>query len=223
MKNFLKRFADNTNANSLAARFRRRRFVLFLDLLNALSKSLNRPLSILDVGGTETFWEVVGAASLPHYITLLNLHALPTRHANVTSVAGDARQMDNFHDKQFDIVLSNSVIEHVGTFSDQLEMAKEVKRVASRYFLQTPSFFFPLEPHFLFPFFHWLPRRARIWLLVNFSLGWYKRAKDEQEASRAVDGIRLMRYSELRHLFPDADIIRERFLGFTKSYIVLKR
>jgi len=222
MKHFLKWLADNTKPNSLASRLRRKRFRVFLEMLNCVSTNLNRPLKILDVGGTEIFWEMMEATSLPHHITLLNLSATTTRNPNIASVAGDARQMDIFSDKQFDIVLSNSVIEHLGTFSDQAKMAKEVRRVASYYFIQTPCFFFPLEPHFLFPFFHWLPRNIRIWLLMRFSLGWLKKQDDEAEASRIVDEIRLMKYSELKKLFPDAHIIRERFLGLTKSYIAVK-
>jgi hypothetical protein len=175
------------------------------------------------VGGSETFWEVMGFASSEHHITLLNLTASPTRHARIASVAGDAREMRQFSDGQFDIIFSNSVIEHVGTFADQSRMAGEIQRVAPRYFVQTPSFFFPLEPHFLFPFFHWLPRILRSWLVRRFSLGWYHRVPDPEEASQLVEGIRLMKRSELRTIFPGASIFAEKLFGLTKSYIVVKR
>ena len=61
--------------------------------------------------------------------------------------------MDFFKDKSFDAVFSNSVIEHVGTFEDQKMMANEVIRVTNFYFIQTPNLYFPIEPHFLVPFF----------------------------------------------------------------------
>ena len=210
MKQIFRKLADNTNRSSLSAMLRRKRFSKFVDLLDTLSKTIDRPLHVLDVGGTEAFWEAVGYSSERHNITLLNLTAPTTRNRNFNSIAGDARQMNQFHDGQFDIVFSNSVIEHVGTFADQRRMAEEIRRVAPRYFVQTPSLSFPLEPHFLFPFFHWLPRSTRIWLVRHFSLGWFRKTTDAQEASRIVDGIRLLKCSELRTLFPDASIIRER-------------
>ena len=222
MKSPLRRLADNTNADSLATNLPRRRFGAFLQMADNLAKSAGRPLNILDVGGTESFWVAMGATSLPHHVTLLNLDEVPTRYPNITSFAGDARDMAEFRDRQFDIVLSNSVIEHVGTFADQAKMAKEVQRVADHCFVQTPSFFFPLEPHFLFPFFQWFPVRLRVWLLMNFSLGWFERQSSREEALRIVSGIRLMKASELKALFPGARINRERVLGLTKSYIVSK-
>lgn len=223
MKRFLRSLVDNADPNSLAAAMRRKRFRLFLELLDDTAHTLNRPARILDVGGSETFWEVMGYASSEHHITLLNLSAFPTRHERITSVAGDARDMSQFSAGQFDIVFSNSVIEHVGAFADQSRMASEIQRVAPRFLVQTPSFYFPLEPHFLFPFFHWLPRTLRTWLVKHFSLGWYERVADAQEASRIVEGIRLMKRSELEMLFPGASILSEKFLGLTKSYIVVKR
>lgn len=219
---FLRRFADNTVINSLAIKFRRRRFKKFLELIEKTEKYLNRPLRILDVGGTESFWEMMNYSNSQHHITLLNLTASTIKNPNINSVACDARNMKQFPDKYFDIVISNSVIEHVGSFADQKKVADEIKRVAQCYFIQTPSFFFPLEPHFLFPFFHWLPRRLRIWLIRNFSLGWFIKEKDKDKAAQLVDEIRLMKYSELKSLFPDAKIFREKFFGLTKSYIVIK-
>lgn len=56
MKKFLKRLADNKNPKSLATDFRRKRFAPVLKKMEELHQSLNRPLKILDVGGTERFW-----------------------------------------------------------------------------------------------------------------------------------------------------------------------
>lgn len=218
----IKQLVDNTNPSSLATMFRRRRFGLFVELAEDAYKRLGRPLRILDVGGTEIFWDMMGYSS-PHLITLLNLTAQPTKGENFVSVVGDARDMPQFSDYEFDIVFSNSVIEHVGMFEDQSRMANEIRRLAPRYFVQTPSYFFPIEPHFLFPFFHWLPRQTRIWLVTRFSLGWYRKTAGVHEAATIVDGIRLLKRSEMQRLFPDAQIVAEKFLGLTKSYIALKR
>ncbi len=219
---FLRRIVDNLNPNSFANRLRRKRFRLFIKLLIDTEKLLNRPLRILDVGGTETFWEAMLYTNTHHQISLLNLIKPNSKYQNIISVEGDARNMKQFSDKSFDVIISNSVIEHVGSFENQIKVAEEIKRVAPRYFIQTPSFFFPLEPHFLFPFFHWFPRSLRIWIIQHFSLGWFEKVNDKDKAAELIDEIRLLKYGELKTLFPEAKIIREKFFGITKSYIVIK-
>jgi hypothetical protein len=219
MRRFFLHLANELDPDSFAARRRRKRFTHFLRLMERVRR---QSLNILDVGGVEQFWEIMGLSDSPHRITLLNLDKVECKHRNISSVAGDGRDLSQFSDRQFDIVLSNSVIEHVGSLEDQSTMAKELLRVGERVFVQTPNFFFPFEPHFLVPFFHWFPRSARIWLVRHFSLGWYEKTPDSEAAARFVDEIRLMRYSELRSFFPGANIIRERFLGLTKSFLIVK-
>ena len=70
---------------------------------------------------------------------------------------GDAVDMPGISDGAFDVVFSNSVIEHVETYENQRRMAAEIRRVGRRYFVQTPNRHFPLEPHFLVPGFQLLP------------------------------------------------------------------
>lgn len=66
---------------------------------------------------------------------------------------GDATNLSQYSDKSFDIVFSNSVIEHLYTKENQISMAKEVNRVGKNYFIQTPNYWFPIEPHWVFPSF----------------------------------------------------------------------
>jgi ubiquinone/menaquinone biosynthesis C-methylase UbiE len=211
------KFADNRRADSLATKLRRKRFALF----NSLLSSLPRPLRILDIGGTQLFWERMGfTAQSDVKIVLLNLTNVPLTYPNFRSVIGDARNMGEFRDKEYDVVFSNSVIEHVGDYGQQRQMAEEVRRVGRRYFLQTPNRSFPVEPHFLFPFFQFLPLRFRVFLIFHFDLGWYQRIPDKQKATETVSSIRLLTERELRELFPGAMIYREKFFGMTKSFIV---
>lgn len=96
--------------------------------------------------------------------------------------------MSLFRNEEFDVVFSNSVIEHLGEYPQQRRMADEVRRAGKRYFLQTPNRYFPLEPHFFFPFFQFLPVSVRVWLLSRFHLGWHKRGLDRRTAERIVMG-----------------------------------
>lgn len=212
----LRRIADNTRSNSLATSMRRRRFALFTSLLARVP----RPVSILDVGGTEGFWETMRfSGSDAARIVLLNLEATPTRSPNVESVVGDATDLREYAAGSFDVVFSNSVIEHVGDFAAQRRMAEAVMRVGRRYFVQTPNYYFPIEPHFLFVGFQWLPLEVRARLHHRLDLGWQKRAETLADARRETARIRLLRRHEVCALFPGATLYEERILGMTKSFV----
>jgi hypothetical protein len=175
-------------------------------------------MSILDVGGTQTVWERIGFADQPDIqITLLNLYHMPADHANIRSVEGDGRSMPEFGENQFDIVFSNSVIEHVGGEEDIRRMADEIRRIGLNYYIQTPNRYFPIEPHFFFPMFQFLPVTVRTTLVQNFQLGWIPKIPDRDEAERMVRSVHLLSKNEMKALFPDAHIIEERLLGLTKS------
>src|SRR6185436_2553105 len=140
----------------ITAKWRRKRFGLFRDLM----ANQKPPFRVLDIGGTQRFWETVaqGEGFFEDFeITLVNIVPENVTLPNFRSVSGDARDLREFDDDQFDIVFSNSVIEHVGEWPSQRLMANEVQRLGRRYFLQTPSYGFPLEPHFFTLGFHWLP------------------------------------------------------------------
>ncbi len=122
-------------------------------------------------------------------------------------VRGDARALP-FEPDSFDIAYSNSLVEHLDP-ADRSRFAAEIRRVAGRYWVQTPNRYFPVEPHVLLPGFQFLPEsaRRRLW-----GLG-MPRAPYEP--------IELLGAAELRELFPDAVILRERFAGLTKSLIAV--
>ena len=214
---FLNKIVDNRDAGSLATRMRRRRFAFFLSLLD----HVKRPARILDVGGTQGFWEMMGRTSLGDLrITLLNLETEPVSGSSFESVAGDARDLSRYADASFDVVFSNSVIEHLGpNFADQLLMANEIRRVAERYFVQTPNRYFPIEPHFLIPGFQFLPVSARVWGVTHFDLGWYKKFTDRNAARREVESVSLLTRRQVHQLFPGALIYEEKVLALTKSFV----
>ncbi|HXV41867.1 MAG TPA: methyltransferase domain-containing protein [Anaerolineae bacterium] len=215
----ISKIVDNSDQTSYAAKLRRKRFSLFLELLADVPK----PVKILDIGGTQRFWEVMGFINQPDvHITLLNLDRQEVNYDNFSTVIGDATNLAGIKDQEFDAVFSNSVIEHVGDYQQQKQMAQEVQRVGRRYFVQTPNYFFPIEPHFLFLGFQWLPIPTRTWLLQHFNLGWIPRIPEVEEAKRVVESIRLLRKKEFVALFPGATIYEEKFFGLTKSFIAYR-
>ena len=86
---------------------------------------------------------------------------------------------------------------------------------AERYYVQTPNRYFPIEPHYQLPFFQFLPERLRRALNKRFTLGWKEKGKWEE--------INLLTARDLRRLFPDGEIHRERLFGLTKSLMVIRR
>ena len=115
------------------------------------------------------------------------------------------------------------MIEHVGTWDNQLRFAAETRRVGKRLWIQTPAREFFIEPHYIAPFVHWLPKSIRRHMLRYFTVwGWVNRpSKDEIDAMIAE--IRLISYKEFKQLYPDCRIKVERFLWvFPKSYVAYR-
>ena len=202
--------------SGLSQRLRNRRGELFLHLTEALPS----PLRILDVGGTGAYWADRGLIGDDRFqITTVNIKAEEPRYDNVTPVVGDATDLDE-HAGRFDVAFSNSVIEHLGTFDRQRLMAEAMTRVAPRLWVQTPNHWFPIEPHFYFPGWQWLPRQVRYGLIQRFRFGWQGPYSDPVKARTRIDDVRLMTRNELALLFPGAAIVPERFAGMNKSWIV---
>jgi len=214
----LRRLADVNNDDSLSNQMRMKRFAFF----ERLVADLDRPLRILDVGGTVAFWEHRGWADKQDCeITLLNLEAEESPHSNIISTAGSAYDMPEHADGSFDVAFSNSVIEHIFTLENQKKMAAEVRRVAKGYWVQTPNYWFPIEPHFHVPGWQWMPVGVRVALLRRFKCGWRGPCPDKAEATELVREVRLMTRREMQDAFPDAYIYAERFKGLTKSWVAI--
>jgi SAM-dependent methyltransferase len=194
-------------------RFRERRMKFFLRLV----EDIPRPAQLLDVGGTTEFWKHFGCNGFS--LTILNLfEQSPLDGAQ--SVTGDACNLSRFESGLFDVVFSNSVIGHVGGWERQQQMAKEIRRVGRRYFIQTPNHHFPVDWRTLVPFFHWLPPRVQAWFFQRLPVGAYKRAENRDQALNLATRVRNLRRSELKTLFPEANIVAERVAGMTKSFWV---
>jgi len=185
----------------------------------SLIQKLEAPIRILDIGGTQEFWVNMGVDSKDFNITLLNLTTQATTSPNFSSVVGDATNLSEYADKSFDVVFSNSVIEHLFTKDNQSRMAREVVRVGKYHFIQTPNYFFPIEPHFLFPGFQFLSKSIRYLLINKFNLGHIPRKRNIKDARFIVDEIRLLTIGEMQELFPKSFIWKEKFGGVVKSIV----
>jgi hypothetical protein len=219
----MRRLADADANGSFSNSRRTRRFEAFARILEGLPDHHRQPVRILDIGGTNAFWEQRGWAGRGDvHLVLVNLEAEPRVHENIEPRAGDATNLSELPDGSFDVVFSNSVIEHLETFERQAAMAAEVRRLAPTYWVQTPNFWFPVEPHFLTPAWHWLPVDVRAALLRRRRFGWRGPCPEPHQAQALVREIRLMRSRELRRLFPDATLEAERIGPFVKSFVALR-
>ncbi|VGO12171.1 hypothetical protein PDESU_00722 [Pontiella desulfatans] len=206
----------------------RKRRMRFLD--DVISASNGKPLSIADLGGTLSFWEM----NLEHLaeegrigkIDVFNLESSSGRVLRIGDVEirefnADVTDLLEIGKTEYDIAFSNSVIEHVGNLHSQSLFAKEIRRISRRYIMQTPNRRFPIEPHFYVPFFPYIPLGIRSWLHQRFKLGWLMAESDPLQARIDCDQIRLLTRRELELLFDDAQIHVEWICGFAKSYILV--
>ncbi len=226
MTRLVRRLADYSDPDSLGSRIRSRRSEVLLELLRELHAEVDGPVQVLDVGGTRAYWLALGDDVLDEcdvQVTLVNVEPsdLVEDHPRFTFQAGDGCDLRTVADGEFDLHHSNSVVEHVGDWSRMEAFVAEARRTARRLYLQTPSWAFPVEPHFLAPGFHWLPPQAQAWLLTKVHLGHAPRSDSLADAIRRAETARLLRRAELEALLPEARIEVERIARLPKSLIAL--
>ncbi len=177
----------------------------------------NATTRILDVGGSIDWdWGDIG---VDPSVTVINLYP-PSEVGLLNYIQGDACDMHMFKDQEFDLVFSNSVIEHLPSYEDQFRMASEIQRVGRAYWVQTPHRHFPLELHLCFPFVQYLPVEWR----VAFSRVWpfsfeKMRGRSAENDARVI----LLTKRQFKNLFPGGMLICERFAGLTKSLIIWRK
>lgn len=170
---------------------------------------------VIDLGGSPGIWRFV---DVPLDITIFNIEKQGEDERcrdshRFTFVVGDATNATELRDDSFDIVFSNSCIEHVGPPAKQAAFAREVRRLAPSYYVQTPARGFPIEAHTGLPFWWYYPAGLRTRLTER----WQARRPAYGDF---IKGTRVLRRSELESFFPDAQIDTEKVLGLTKSYTV---
>ncbi|HYH58752.1 MAG TPA: class I SAM-dependent methyltransferase [Thermoleophilaceae bacterium] len=180
--------------------------------LRARSRRLRLFERLLDPRAGETAVDVgcgtAGLATLGTPLAVTGVDRVPrAEYPGERFVQADATDLP-FSDGEFDIAYSNSVVEHLPP-ADRPAFAAELRRAGGRWLVQTPNRAFPIEPHSLLPFVHWLPRGLgrRLWRLGV--------------SGDPYDEVRLLGIRELRALLPDAVIVRERFGPLTKSFVAV--
>jgi SAM-dependent methyltransferase len=183
----------------VAARARARRHERFRALTGAGPR-----MRILDVG-----CGALGLRALEPDLDVTGVDLVDRPSYPGPFVRADATSRLPFDDGAFDLVYSSSVVEHLP--ADRRDrFASEVMRVGRGWWVQTPAFSFPVEPHALLPFAHWLPAALRrpYWRL-GVAGDW--------------EDIALLRRGELAALFPPGELVAERAGPLVKSWISVKR
>jgi SAM-dependent methyltransferase len=183
-------------AGPLGARARARRHERFFALtqLHERARVLDVGCGALGLRALEPTLDITG-------VDLREYPEYPGPFARADAVEGLP-----FADGEFDLVYCSSVIEHVEP-ADRAAFAAEIRRVGRGWFVQSPAFSFPIEPHSLLPGAHWLPSslRRRYWRLG---------------VTGAWEDISLLRRSEMEALFGPAQA--ERIAGLPKSWVCVR-
>lgn len=178
-------------------------------------------MSVIDLGGTVDAW--VRAPLRPASVHVVNLE--PQRDTMPSWIRAD--QADacslpaHIAGESYDLVFSNSVIEHVGGHAQRMRFADAVHKLASRHWVQTPYRYFPVEPHWLFPGFQFLPLTLRARISCQWPLS-HTPTKNTSDGLRAAMGVELLSCSEMAFYFPDSTLRFERMIGAVKSLIAVK-
>lgn len=139
----------------------------------------------------------------------------------LTTVVADACDLPAaLRKKRFDLVYSNSLMEHVGGHHRRQQFAAAVLAAAPRHWVQTPYRHFPIEPHWVFPGMQWLPFRARVAVSRHWPYGHITRG-DHAKAVADVSEVELLSVSEMRSYFPASELWYERFAGLPKSLVAI--
>ncbi len=183
-------------ASPLAARARARRHEHFFALTR-----LPPGARILDVGCGR-----LGLRALEPTLDITGVDLAPVPGYPGPFVQADAAEGLPFAEGEFDLVYCNSVIEHVPR-PRRAAFAAELRRVGRGWLVQTPAWSFPIEPHALLPFAHWLPPRLR---RPYWRLG----------AAGSWEEIDLLRRGDLEELFGPARA--ERWGPLVKSWVCVR-
>jgi hypothetical protein len=211
MRSLRQLLVDPDDPRSLSSRARRGRWERFLLEFPRLAE-----MRVVDLGGTPEFWRQ--APVRPAHVTTVNLSTESAPEPWIDTVVGDACAYDA---QGFDLAVSNSLLEHVGGPARRAQLAQVIDRAAARYWVQTPYRYFPVEPHWLFPGFQWLPLPARLAVTRHWKYG-HRHQPNRERALQSVLEVELVSITEMRTLFPTGSLWFERSAGLVKSLVAIR-
>jgi hypothetical protein len=214
MRRLRRAIADPHSPGSLSARARARRWAALGERFPDLAE-----MRVVDLGGVVRGWEL--SPLRPLEVVTINLFPQEATAAWMRTVVGDACDPpESLRRERFDLVYSNSVIEHVGGHWRREAFAEATHALADHHWVQTPYRYFPLEPHWLFPLFQFLPLRGRAEVTRHWPLG--RHAPILSDAISTSMTVELLSETDMRHYFPESEIVRELTLRLPKSLIAVK-
>ena len=178
-------------------------------------------MSVIDLGGTVQAW--LRAPVRPVLVHVVNLEKPPkdipewirTDQADVCELPG------HIAGGKYDLAFSNAVIEHVGGHTQRQRFADVSYKLAPAHWIQTPYRYFPIEPHWLFPGFQFLPLAARAEISQRWPLAHTPSASHAAGVLDAL-GVELLSRTEMACYFPDSELRYEKVMGMIKSLIAVK-
>ena len=207
------RVVDPNNSNSLSYRARQGRWSKFMESFPQVAD-----MHVLDLGGTPDYWS--SAPVQPLSVVTVNLADLDSAE-RVTAIQGDACDPpDAIRNATFDLVVSNSLIEHVGGHAQRARLADVIHKASDHHWVQTPYRYFPIEPHWMAPGIQFLPFEAR----VRATMLWkfvHRHTTDRQKAIDWVNEVELIGLTQMREYYPSSRIWVERMAGLVKSMVAI--
>ena len=213
---------DFRERGSLIYKLRKKRHDFFIKKLGNL---IDKKLKILDLGGESEYWNIFDDSGIFENnnidIYLLNVDIKYIKNNNnKRGIVANGKDLSCFKDNSFDLVFSNSVIQYITNENDRKKMSEEIKRVSKRYFIQTANYYFPIDPDYNIVGFQFMPKKLKAYLLRAINFKKCRNLNTHRESVQAAENIKLYKLKELKKLFPNCKIYKEKFLFFNKSYII---
>jgi hypothetical protein len=179
-------------------------------------------MSVVDLGGRIGFWKQL--PTQPKHVHVVNLEEQPADLPAWAEVDhGDACALpEQIKSRRYDLVFSNSVIEHVGGHERRLRFAESVHLLAPAHWVQTPYRYFPVEPHWIAPGMQFLPVAVRREVARKWPLA-YTPGRTKEEALSRVLWTELVDKTQMRSYFPTSTLRSEKVAGITKSLIAYRK
>ena len=164
-------------------------------------------------------WELI---KTDFQVTLLNLPGSFSRYKSFELelyqiVEADACLLSPDFAHKFDVIFSNSVIEHIGAKRRQMLFAKFVLGAGLPYWVQTPSILFPVEAHCNLPFWWCYPAGFKKALLRRWNENGRVFLAKQMATTRPITA------KTLACLFPGCSIFTETVAGLPKSISAYSR